>query len=28
IVDRFTFYAPNEHDDTKFAQAIEKLRAT
>jgi probable F420-dependent oxidoreductase len=28
IVDRFTFYAPYEHDDAMFAQAIETLRAT
>jgi hypothetical protein len=27
IVDRFTFYAPYEHDDAMFAQAIETLRA-
>jgi probable F420-dependent oxidoreductase len=28
IVDRFTFYAPYEHDDAVFAPAIETLRAT
>jgi probable F420-dependent oxidoreductase len=28
VVDRFTFYAPYEHDDAMFAPAIETLRAT
>jgi hypothetical protein len=26
LVDRFTFYAPYEHDDALFAPAREKLR--